>query len=114
MKDPPMPRNTLPLVVLLVLLALPAGFFFGGPPNQPDVGMPAAAAPATLAPAATLPGATPLGRHVEDFTLRDFRGKARALHDLADRKAVVIIFLGTACPLARLYGPRLADLAEVF
>jgi peroxiredoxin len=53
----------------------------------------------------------PNGRTVPDFKLHDFRGKEHALSDYCDSKLVVLAFLGTECPLAKLYGPRLAKLA---
>jgi peroxiredoxin len=56
----------------------------------------------------------PVSRPVEDFRLQDFRGKEHALSDYRDSKLVVLAFLGTECPLAKLYGPRLAKLAEEF
>ena len=52
-----------------------------------------------------------LGRTISDFTLKDFRGKTHSLSDFKDSKAVVVYFLGTECPLAKLYGPRLQRLA---
>jgi peroxiredoxin len=58
--------------------------------------------------------ASPLGRKIEDFTLPDWHGRPRALSEWADEKAIVIVFLGTDCPLCKLYGPRLAELAEEF
>jgi peroxiredoxin len=51
-----------------------------------------------------------IGRQLENFTLNDFLGTAHSLKDLGDSKLVVIAFLGTECPLARLYGPRLEEL----
>lgn len=57
---------------------------------------------------------SPIGAKVEDFTLRDYRGKEHSLASYADRKVVVLVFLGTECPLAKLYGPRLAALDEQF
>ncbi len=56
----------------------------------------------------------PLGRKVEGFQLQDFRGKKHTLADYRDSKLVVIAILGTECPLAKLYGPRLARLAETY
>lgn len=53
---------------------------------------------------------SPLGRKAESFTLNDFYGKSHSLADYKDKKVVVLAFLGTECPLARLYGPRLAEL----
>ena len=47
---------------------------------------------------------------VTPFALKDFRGKQHSLEDLADSRFVVAVFLGTECPLAKLYGPRLAEL----
>jgi peroxiredoxin len=63
-------------------------------------------------PAAALPA--PVGRKVADFTLRDTRGREWSLRAVADKKLVVVAFLGADCPLANLYGPRLAELAGTF
>ena len=51
-------------------------------------------------------------RSIENFTLLDYRGQAVSLADFSDAKLVVVAFLGTECPLARLYAPRLAELAQ--
>ena len=56
---------------------------------------------------------TSLGRQVTPFTLKDFRGKTHSLDDL-ESPVVVVAFLGTECPLAKLYGPRLAKLYEQY
>ena len=56
---------------------------------------------------------TPIGRRVEGFTLLDSRGKAYALSDYDDQ-VVVLAFLGTECPLAKIYAPRLRELAAQF
>ena len=58
--------------------------------------------------------AAAIGKKIENFTLRDYRGAEKCLTDFADRKLVVIAFLGSECPLAKAYGPRLADLAREF
>ena len=55
-----------------------------------------------------------IGKVVEDFTLQSHRGRKWALSDFQDKRAVVIVFLGTECPLAKLYGPRLAELQSEF
>lgn len=55
-----------------------------------------------------------LGKKVEGFTLKDFRGKDWSLADWKDSKLIVVAFLGTECPLVKLYGPRLGKLAEDF
>ncbi len=48
---------------------------------------------------------------IDDFTLKSQFGKDYSLHDFADRDAVVVVFLGTECPLAKLYATRLTELA---
>src|SRR5262245_48999801 len=55
-----------------------------------------------------------VGRKLSDFSLPDFHGKQRSLSELKDAKAVVVAFIGTECPLARLYAPRLAEVAKEY
>lgn len=55
-----------------------------------------------------------VGRRVEEFVLQDFRGKSHTLGDYADQQAIVLCFVGTECPLAKLYGPRVQKLNEQF
>ena len=65
----------------------------------------------TLSYSASAAEPAPLGRSIEGFKLHDFRG---AEHNSADWKKsdiIVVAFLGTECPLAKLYGRRLAELA---
>jgi peroxiredoxin/mono/diheme cytochrome c family protein len=52
-----------------------------------------------------------IGRKIADFKLADFRGKEHSLAELADRKAIVVAFVGVECPLVAHYAPRLAELA---
>jgi peroxiredoxin/mono/diheme cytochrome c family protein len=80
-----------------------------------------AAGAAVVGGRAALPAGTPpptetttAEQTVDDFTLRDVHGRPHALGDWADRRAVVVVFLGTDCPLSALYGPRLAELAGEF
>ena len=56
----------------------------------------------------------PLGRKLDELQLKDYRGRDYSLSDFKDQKLVVVAFLGTECPLATLYGPRLAQLAGRF
>jgi peroxiredoxin len=51
---------------------------------------------------------------VGDFSLADYRGKPVALADFNDKPLLVVAFVGTECPLAKLYGPRLAGLAKEY
>lgn len=92
-----MTSRNLALPTTLVVLLLAVGHAAGAKPQGP----------APQAP-------TPLGRQVENFELRDYQGKPYALADFADRQAVVIAVLGTECPLAKLYAPRLVQLAKRF
>jgi peroxiredoxin len=59
-------------------------------------------------------GKSPVGRKIEDFTLKDPRGKEYSLEDFKGQKLVVVAFLGCECPLAKLYAPRLQKLADEF
>jgi peroxiredoxin len=55
-----------------------------------------------------------IGRKIDNFTLEDYRGRKRSLSDWSDSKLVVVAFLGTECPLANLYLPRMSELAAKF
>ncbi|MES1213641.1 MAG: redoxin domain-containing protein [Singulisphaera sp.] len=57
---------------------------------------------------------SPVGMSIKEFKARDYRGHETSLTDFADRQAVVVAFLGTECPLAKLYGPRLEELANQY
>lgn len=46
--------------------------------------------------------------------LRDCFGKTHSLVDLKEAKTIVLAFLGTECPLAKLYGSRLQELSQIF
>ncbi len=64
-------------------------------------------------PASAEEGADSLvGRKIEPFALADFRGKEHKLDDFADKKILVVAFLGTECPLAKLYAPRLQKMSQ--
>ncbi len=66
----------------------------------------------SLAAAADTAG-TPVGKKVENFSLPDFHGKTHALDEFKGHP-VVVVFLGTECPLAKTYAPRLRELAAEF
>src|SRR3712207_3150734 len=72
-----------------------------------------------LVPAAVLTshlaGKAPVGRTVPNFRLTDPRdGQAVALADLKDKKAVVVVFLGTECPINNAFLPVLAGLHKTY
>jgi peroxiredoxin/mono/diheme cytochrome c family protein len=48
------------------------------------------------------------------FRLQDHRGAWHTLDEARDRKVVVLAFIGTECPLAEAYAPRLAEVARDF
>jgi len=54
-----------------------------------------------------------VGQVVKDFSLPDVHGQ---IHDLADHqgKIIVLAFLGTECPLAKLYALRFQELSEQY
>jgi len=58
--------------------------------------------------------ANSLGRAIDRFDLPDYHGKTRRLSDFGDSKLVAVVFLGTECPLARLYAPRVQQLATEY
>jgi len=69
----------------------------------------------TRAQRANLDGVlSPLGRQVESFRLLDFRGKGHSLKSFDRYPILVVAFLGTECPLVKLYGPRLEKMAQEF
>jgi peroxiredoxin len=53
-----------------------------------------------------------VGSKINDFRLPDHMGKEHALSDFADRDLIVVAFLGTECPLAKLYAGRLQAIAN--
>jgi thiol-disulfide isomerase/thioredoxin/mono/diheme cytochrome c family protein len=46
--------------------------------------------------------------------LRDLHGNRRSLHDFKNFKAVVLVFLGSECPISNLYVPRLLELEKKY
>jgi peroxiredoxin len=51
---------------------------------------------------------------IVSFTLKDAAGKEISLADFKDKKVVVVVFLGTECPINNAYSPRLAELSKVY
>jgi len=51
---------------------------------------------------------------VFEFKLRSHEGREWSDPDFEDKEFVVVAFLGTECPLVKLYGPKLQDLQEEF
>lgn len=55
-----------------------------------------------------------VGQTVAEFELKDVQGISHRLSDFEDSEFVALVFLGTECPLAKLYAPRLKKLANDF
>lgn len=51
---------------------------------------------------------------VKDFSLADVRGRPHTTSAWKDKKAVVLLFLGTECPVSNGYSPEYRRLAEVY
>lgn len=51
---------------------------------------------------------------IQPFSLSNFDGKICSLNDFAGKQLVVLAFLGTECPLAKLYGTRLEQLQKKY
>ena len=55
-----------------------------------------------------------VGRKIDGFSLPDIHGTVRELSAFSDSKLLAVAFLGTECPLAKQYAPRLAALAAEY
>jgi peroxiredoxin len=51
-----------------------------------------------------------IGAQVPDVEVKDLAGKHRALSEFKAKKAIVVVFVGTECPIANLYLPVLAEM----
>jgi peroxiredoxin len=66
-----------------------------------------------LSPSATA-AESAIGQKAPEFRLNDSSGNEHGLAAMNDARLVVVLFLGTECPLARLYAPRLNELAAQY
>jgi peroxiredoxin len=57
-----------------------------------------------------MPVGHPDGDSVHNFVLKDIEGRSWELARIEDKKAIVVMFVGCECPLARLYTARLHEL----
>jgi peroxiredoxin len=55
-----------------------------------------------------------VGKKIDGFQLKDASGKSVALEQFRDRKAMVVIFAGTECPINNAYMPRLVELDKEY
>jgi len=71
--------------------------------------------PTQFATAATpVTSRSAVGHSIKDFNLKDLQGVTHSLGELRDAPVVGVIFMGVECPLAKLYAPRLTELADEF
>jgi peroxiredoxin len=55
-----------------------------------------------------------IGRTIAPFALNDVRGEEIKIQPSEDWRGVVVVFMGTECPLVKLYSPRLQALAKTY
>lgn len=67
-----------------------------------------------LAASAVAQAPSNIGKAITSFSLKDAAGKSISLDTLKDKKAVVVVFLGTQCPINNLYLATLNELAKEF
>jgi peroxiredoxin len=55
-----------------------------------------------------------LGKKIGDFSLRDTKGQRVSLSEFTEKKAIVVVFIGTECPINNSYMPCLAELHKAY
>jgi peroxiredoxin len=58
--------------------------------------------------------ASSVGKAITGFSLKDTGGKTWSLADLKSKKAVVVVFVGTQCPINNAFMPVLAELHKTY
>ena len=109
----PSGRRWSPLVLVAAFLLLSSGTFtqlaWGEFPSWPEN-----AQPLFLATDDDAKQTVSIGAKIDDFSLTDFRGREWTLADFHGKRGLVVVFLGTECPLAKLYSARIVELATQF
>src|SRR6516225_4020429 len=67
---------------------------------------------ALLIPTALQAG--PPAKAIGNFRLKTIAGEAWALEDCKDKKAIVVVFIGTQCPVNNAYMARLVELEKAY
>jgi peroxiredoxin len=60
------------------------------------------------------PATDRLNKKIDNFTLAAADGKVAGLHDLKDRKAVVVVFLSFDCPVSNHYATTLSEMHATY
>jgi thiol-disulfide isomerase/thioredoxin len=55
-----------------------------------------------------------LNKKIDNLTLPSAGGERISLHDLKDKKALVVVFLSFECPVSNSYAPILAELSQAY
>jgi peroxiredoxin len=93
-----------PVTIRLTLMSLAVGFTVAGSARGDRPAQPA-----------ELPISRGLMQRLSNFTLNDVKsGRTHTLYGYQGRKAIVLVFLGTDCPVGNLYVPRLNELDREF
>ena len=53
-------------------------------------------------------------KNIESISLRNLDGDHQSFSSLSDKKYLVVVFIGIECPLAKIYLPRIAALADKY
>ena len=56
----------------------------------------------------------PIGALIANLTFKDIRYLPRSLDDFPDKKAFVLVFTNTSCPLVQRYLPTLKELEKAY
>jgi peroxiredoxin len=54
------------------------------------------------------------GKQILNFSLKDVQGHSVSLDDFRDKKAIVVIFIGTECPINNAFMPRLSEMYRTY
>ena len=57
---------------------------------------------------------TPIGARVDSFRLTDHQGKEWTIEDFRGKRATVYAFIGTQCPLAKMYSTKLVAIEKQY
>jgi peroxiredoxin/mono/diheme cytochrome c family protein len=70
--------------------------------------------PVRQGPKAVKPGEAGVGRQAPDVAFTDIAGKAHKLSEFKDKKALVVAFTSTSCPISKKYAPALGRLEKSY
>lgn len=53
-------------------------------------------------------------KKIDNFTLKDINGKPHSLNDFKNKKAIVLVFISTECPVSNGYNKRMMEINKFF